>query len=407
MNEFFVGDEVEFCAKFSFVEHQKWALDWKDYYRSRDLSFFASAIYKEKLVQRSFLSPLRKKLFDFQNDFFSYLQSTFSENHVWNLKAQVFGWPFPKELKNPYQNLGIFHLLVVSGFHVGLVYVLGGLISKLFFFLFFIKRKNPIIDPFVVGGASAFLLLYKMISFSSLPSQRAYTSMGLFLFIRLFLVKVRSLEIIYAVALVFMFWNPSHIYDLSFQLSFVSTWSILFFLDQRPFQELSMGPMNTVGLKITSWLYPYFCINLSAYMGSLPIIVYWFGTFFPFAFFGNFLLSPFIGLIGISISFLSLFLYVFGLGSISLWTFSVYANLHDLVKKIDLFLSQYVELEIPMPNFSGLSYLFYMLFSFCVLGFLPTAKNKPNMRAKTLFVLALFLIFSFSMLKDSENFFFY
>ena len=121
-----------------------------------------------------------------------------------------------KQTKSQFQLSGTYHVLVVSGMHVGL---LAGLAIAL------IRAPGlPIGLAWATGAAVGFG--YALLLDSQLPVSRAAWMLAAYLTASAFYRRRQSLNVICGVALAFLCWEPRWIADAGFQLSFLSVAAI-------------------------------------------------------------------------------------------------------------------------------------------------------------------------------------
>ena len=110
-----------------------------------------------------------------------------------------------------FRRTGTFHALVISGVHVT---VLAGV-------LLFLLRicALPEIPALAITAAAAWI--YALVSGFSAPVVRAAGGFTLYLVARFFFRRGRVLNLLAAVALVYLLWDPGQLFDASFVLSFL------------------------------------------------------------------------------------------------------------------------------------------------------------------------------------------
>ena len=110
-----------------------------------------------------------------------------------------------------FRRTGTFHALVISGVHVT---VLAGV-------LLFLLRvcALPEIPALAITALAAWL--YALVSGFSAPVVRAAGGFTLYLIARFFFRRGRVMNLLAAVALVYLLWDPGQLFDASFQLSFL------------------------------------------------------------------------------------------------------------------------------------------------------------------------------------------
>ena len=178
---------------------------------------------------------------------------------------------------------GTVHILVVSGFNVGIVTFM----IILFFKLMRIPRK--------LGFALTIplLLLYCLLTGASTPVVRA-TVMAV-VFLSGFLLQ-REPDIYNSLGLAALFIlgaNPRQLFDIGFQLSFASVISIVYLYPKMKsfFRVESIGPKPLRAI-ISGGL-----VSLSAWLGTLGFVAYYFRIFAPVTVLANILIVPLASLI--------------------------------------------------------------------------------------------------------------
>jgi competence protein ComEC len=115
-----------------------------------------------------------------------------------------------------FRRTGTFHALVISGVHVT---VLAGV-------LLFLLRIAAVPELSALAMTAAAAWLYALVSGFSAPVVRAAGGFTLFLIARFLFRRTRILNLLAAVALVYLVWDPAELFDASFQLSFLSVAAI-------------------------------------------------------------------------------------------------------------------------------------------------------------------------------------
>lgn len=132
--------------------------------------------------------------------------------------------------EEPYRRTGTFHVLVVSGLQVT---VLAGLVLALF-------RLCPLPPWAALLGAALAVWGYALLVGLQAPVVRAAGAATLFLVGRWWFRRARPLNLLAAVALALLLWDPEQLFDASFQLSFASVGVLL--TVASPLQARWTGP---------------------------------------------------------------------------------------------------------------------------------------------------------------------
>lgn len=179
---------------------------------------------------------------------------------------------------------GTVHILVVSGFNVGIVVF----IAVIFLKIIRIPRK----ERFFISAA--IIILYCLITGASNPVLRATVMAIAFLFA--YLVK-REPDIYNSLALAALFiliLNPRQLFDLGFQLSFSSVLSIAYLYPRL--KQLS-GGMEKIKSRAIKFVAEGALVSLAAWLGTAGLIAYYFKIFSPVAILANILIVPLAALI--------------------------------------------------------------------------------------------------------------
>jgi competence protein ComEC len=115
-----------------------------------------------------------------------------------------------------FRRTGTFHALVISGVHVT---VLAGV-------LLFLLRLTLMPEMAALTVTASAAWLYAVVSGFSAPVVRAAGGFTLYLVARFFFRRARVLNLLAAIALVYIAWDPDQLFEASFQLSFLSVAAI-------------------------------------------------------------------------------------------------------------------------------------------------------------------------------------
>jgi len=115
-----------------------------------------------------------------------------------------------------FRRTGTFHALVISGVHV----------SVLAAVLLFLLRWTPLSDLSALAITTLAAWLYALVSGFSAPVVRAAGGFTLYTLGRACFRRARMMNLLAAVALAYLAWDPGQIFEASFQLSFLSVAAI-------------------------------------------------------------------------------------------------------------------------------------------------------------------------------------
>lgn len=201
------------------------------------------------------------------------------------LSALTLGYQneLTNELKQGFRTTGTVHVLSVSGLHVGIIYLM------ITFLLGFIRRGTRYywIKPILV-----ILLLWVYAFITGLPPSvvRASAMLSIFSASEIFGRKSFSMHTLYIAAFFMLLVNPFSLFDIGFQLSFMSVLSILY-----------LHPKLSAALRVENRymrnIWQMFALSLVAQLATFPICLYYFGTFPTYFFIANLVIVPLVSLI--------------------------------------------------------------------------------------------------------------
>jgi competence protein ComEC len=214
---------------------------------------------------------------------------TFVSGVVLGLRHQA-----PNDIEEPFQQTGTLHLFAVAGLHVGIVATLLWMLSK----LARLSRKTAaaIIIPL--------LFFYSAVTGLHVSSVRAATMAsilvgGLFFERRVFLANSLA-----AAAFFILCWDTNELFSTGFQLSFAVVGAIVIFADpffrflQRPGaidpflpRSLLQGPRQWMHSGY-EWICGAASVSLAAWVGSLPLILWYFHLVTPISLLANLVVVP-------------------------------------------------------------------------------------------------------------------
>ncbi len=279
------------------------------------------------------------------------------------------------EILNDYQAAGAVHILSVSGLHVGYLLVF------INFILFGLPKNRK-------GNLIRFVIIFiSLWSFAILAglSPSVIRSVTMFTFVAAGMCLNRENNIFHTLLvslLLILIVSPSFLFDVGFQLSYVS---LFFIVWVQPMLASLWLPKN----KITLYFWNIITVSFAAQIGAFPLSIYYFHQFPGLFFITNLIILPAIGIImalGIAVMIIALFSQVpmFFIKSLE---FSIWI-MNWIIAKIASF-EKFIIQDIPM-NILILTTL-YLFFIGVVLWF-----KKPSFqKIAFVFIAVLLLQFSF------------
>lgn len=176
--------------------------------------------------------------------------------------------------RNSYSISGASHILAVSGLHVGIIFqlfifLLGG--RKYSFYTIALSLISIWTYVFLIGLPASAVRAAIMLSAYSISL--AFHRTGL------------PLNTLAAVYIFMLFISPFYLFELSFQLSFLAVASILLFFPP-------LYSLLTIRSRFVRWAWGLLCVSLAAQIGTLPVIVYYFGRISCYSLLTNYIAIP-------------------------------------------------------------------------------------------------------------------
>ncbi|MFV0519298.1 MAG: ComEC/Rec2 family competence protein [Lachnospirales bacterium] len=203
--------------------------------------------------------------YDILNNFKNYLldnSKVFDEIYQSFINSLVLGEPLEGELKNDMIDIGVYHIMSLSGLHIGILYMVLNYILK------FSKNKylNFVIIAFV-------LIFYGCLTGLKIPTLRAIIMCIIASFGKVIGRSNNSLNTLSIASIIMILYNNEFIYSASFILSFVMVAGIIIYgkLLNNIFDALLYKYENI--MKIV----PYITLAISGFIVSMPLSLHFFG----------------------------------------------------------------------------------------------------------------------------------
>lgn len=179
------------------------------------------------------------------------------------------------DTKSNFSAAGVSHVLVVSGMHVGFIFmVISALYGR------FYNRKYRIV---ITGIGIIILWMYALLTGFAPSVVRASFMFSLMLAFKLFGNKYRVIHALFFSATISLLFNPALLFNVSFQLSYLAVFSIIvfykkiyhFFIDKTP------------GFWGKEKIFSVISVTLAAQILTCPIVMYYFHQFPTFFIISN------------------------------------------------------------------------------------------------------------------------
>jgi competence protein ComEC len=292
----------------------------------------------------------------------------------------------PKEIYKLFTDTGTLHLLAISGSNVALVVLL-------FFGLFRLLRIPYRLSLLLVFPI---ILIFSFVTGNQPSVVRASIMTSLFL-LSLLIERERDILNLWALAaLVILFINPSTLFDVGFQLSFMATLGLILWVPKL--ESLLLSGFRNRYLK--SYVALPFFVSLSAQLFTYPITAYYFNRISLYSLLANLLIVPLTGLV-VMVGVISALLSLLSLKLSLLFTSFNWLGLDFILKILSFFSSlPYAALKVSSP-----SYIFILVFYLSLLVIIFQRNLKRFAAASLVSVLILTglpLFFNLQILKSSE-----
>ncbi|MDP2938583.1 MAG: ComEC/Rec2 family competence protein [Candidatus Omnitrophota bacterium] len=184
-----------------------------------------------------------------------------------------------KEINNLFIQTGTAHILAISGFNVGIV----TFIELIFLRALHINRK-------VRFGITIILIIVYCILTGASPSVVRASIMAIVFLVGILLERETEIyNSLSFAALIILALNPQTLFDVGFQLSFISVISIVWMSAKI---EKSILKWLNIKSRMLIWLLRSVTISISAYIGVLGLTVYYFNILTPVTLLANLFIVP-------------------------------------------------------------------------------------------------------------------
>ncbi len=208
------------------------------------------------------------------------------------------------EIREVFNRTGIAHVLAISGLHIGMVATVA-----FFVFRFLLARfQRVLLAGWVTRGAAVMsalpVLFYGLLAGMSPATQRAVIMVMVFLLALLFERERDTMNTLAVAALVILIINPTALFEISFQLSFVAVFAILYALEHLAVVPRLSSRPRTLAKRLALFLF----ISAAAILGTLPLTLYYFNQTSLIGIFANCLMVPLVGFLVVQLGLLAVLL---------------------------------------------------------------------------------------------------
>lgn len=199
------------------------------------------------------------------------------------------------DMTDDYSASGALHILSLSGMHLGIIYAM-------LLLLFFKRRSSVIVQVIIVTAVWAYVFI------AGLPvsAVRSAVMLSVCSFVNLLNRDKISLNVLAVAAFSVLVVNPLNLYDVGFQMSFMSVMFIIVFY---PVFYYAM-PQRIRNIRVVNYIWQMTAVSLSAQLGVAPLVALYFGRFSCYFLLANFAVIPLSAVILYGVVFIMLFAWL-------------------------------------------------------------------------------------------------
>ena len=317
------GDRVRFKAKLRFPRNfnNPGRFDFHRYLALKGILVIASLYDGTAIVKVGTTVPnsLLLRGEHYRTQIRNFLSTHLSSPEADIARALILGEKggITQELREQFSATGVAHILAISGLHIGII----ALVS------FFLVRNLLACSTWIIlatdiSKVAALLTLVPVMSYSFIagygPGTTRATIMVIAYLLAIIIGRQEDLwNTLALAAFIILTFSPSSLFDISFQLSFISVMAILYltprlsgFLFQHTPDPLAGKPpwWKKTARKIALFL----MVTISALLGTAPVVAFYFHRFSPWGWLTNLIIIPLIGFLVVPLGLLtSLLVFLF------------------------------------------------------------------------------------------------
>jgi len=286
-NEFSYGDRLFLAGKlyrpFSFSK----GFNYKVYLKHQNI-YLILRVKKDSIVKqldRNVGNPIKSFAFRIKHRMREVIIKNLSPFSTGILNAIILGerQNLSAHTRDVLVYSGTVHIIAISGLHVGIVAFIILLILK----IIKIPRKPRYILTIML------LIFYCLLTGANTPVLRSTVMATILLFSYLLEREVNIYNSLSLAASIILMVNPWQLFEVSFQLSFLSVISIVWLSPKVK----SLFPEKLNKILWLRFLISIFSVSFSAWLGLLPLIAYYFGVLSPITILANMIIVPYMTII--------------------------------------------------------------------------------------------------------------
>lgn len=269
-----------------------------------------------------------------------------------------------------FRDLGLAHILAVSGLHIG---IFTGLLVLMFAYIGLDRKINITLTIIIIW-------IYAYIIGSPASVLRSNIMFTVLLLSQLWAKPYDSINTLFFALLILVTVNPFRIFDIGFQLSFAATFSIIYFTP-RLSRMLYSKESNIIRSLVAI---------ISVQIGLLPILAYHFNRVPLISIVANLLLVPLFSICLVLSIFLLLFAFISGYIASSIGI--VINNLLNFQLLGIEILNNFPILNIKLPSPSVIEIIIYYFLIFILIGIINIKRLDKRINKVVIFYVLLVIL---------------
>lgn len=286
-NEFSYGDRLLLEGKLYRPLSFSKGFNYRDYLRHQGVYLILS-VKKDNIIKqldKNVGNPLKSFAFRIRHKMRDVIVKNLSPFSAGILNAIILGerQNLSAHTRDVLVYSGTVHIIAISGLHLGIVAFIMLLTLK----IIKIPRKPRYILTMLL------LIIYSILTGANTPVIRATIMATMLLFSYLLEREVNIYNSLSLAALIILAVNPWQLFEISFQLSFLSVVSIVWLSPKIK----SLFPEKLNKMPSIRFLISVFSVSFAAWLGLLPLIAYYFRILSPITILANMIIVPYMTII--------------------------------------------------------------------------------------------------------------
>jgi competence protein ComEC len=274
-----------------------------------------------------------------------------------------------EEMREAFMRAGVTHILSISGSHLGLLLIVCFAMVRWGIRLLpsrVILRLTLRVNPNKLAGLLAIppVAFYALLAGGEVPTIRSLVMILLVLAALLLDREEDLLNSLALAALLILVWDPQALFDISFQLSFLSVLAIgVAFLRWKQLREdpFAERPEQTVWTRLRETGLLYLLITVAATVGTAPLVAYYFNQCSLIGVLANLLIVPYVGFLVLPVGLASSLGILWTGGALPLAEINAHL-LHGFYGLTRLFAAvPYGSYTLPAPSPAALLLCYFLL----------------------------------------------